>query len=135
MTPWARRLCRAVVYLLETLRLYPRGTCDAMTTLAYCVDSVVEGGREGIFSPCWWFVGRNGNGNGNGEGEEEVREGGSGEVGSERVDGDGGGSVDREVGDGSGEQGGEAIEVVNGDTGIRSRSRSPSKARNRGGKK
>ena len=28
-----------------------------MTTMAYCVDSVEEGGREGVFSPCWWFIG------------------------------------------------------------------------------
>lgn len=59
MTHWARQLCFVVISVLEFLRLYPRGTCEAMTTMAYCVDSVVEGGREGIFTPCWWFIGRN----------------------------------------------------------------------------
>ena len=30
-----------------------------MDTMAYCVDSVVEGGEEGIFTPGWWFICRN----------------------------------------------------------------------------
>ena len=59
MTPWARKICYVVVWILETLRLYPRGVCEAMTTMAYCVDSVVEGGQQDIFTPCWWFIGRN----------------------------------------------------------------------------
>jgi sterol 24-C-methyltransferase len=46
------------IWMLEKLRLYPKGVIEAMTTIAYCVDSVVEGGREDCFTPCWWFIGR-----------------------------------------------------------------------------
>ena len=28
-----------------------------MKTMEYCVDSVREGGEQGIFTPGWWFVG------------------------------------------------------------------------------
>ena len=43
--------------MLELLHIYPKSVREAMTTMAYCVDSVEEGGREGVFSPCWWFIG------------------------------------------------------------------------------
>lgn len=58
MSAFARKLCWMVVWILEHLRLYPKGTLSAMATMAYCVDSGVEGGKADIFSPCWWFIGR-----------------------------------------------------------------------------
>ncbi|KIW16215.1 hypothetical protein PV08_06266 [Exophiala spinifera] len=59
MSPFARRACYALVWSLEKLG-YPRarGVCEAMDILALCVDSVAEAGKEGIFSPSWWFMGR-----------------------------------------------------------------------------
>jgi sterol 24-C-methyltransferase len=58
MSAFARKLCWIMIWILEHLRLYPKGTLSAMATMAYCVDSVVEGGKEGCFTPCWWFIGR-----------------------------------------------------------------------------
>ncbi|KAL2440873.1 Sterol 24-C-methyltransferase [Exophiala dermatitidis] len=60
MSKWPRRICYALIWTLEGIGIADKGTCDAMTTLAYCVDSAVEGGKEGIFTPCWWFIGRKG---------------------------------------------------------------------------
>ena len=65
MSKWPRRVCYALIWTLERLGIADKGTCDAMTTLAYCVDSAVEGGKEGIFTPCWWFVGRKSDGESN----------------------------------------------------------------------
>lgn len=28
-----------------------------METMADCVDSVLEGAREEVSTPCWWFIG------------------------------------------------------------------------------
>lgn len=57
MKPGVRRVGFAVLFVLEkVLRVYPRGACEAMNTMEMLVDSTVQGGREGIFSPCWWFV-------------------------------------------------------------------------------
>ncbi|KIX05700.1 uncharacterized protein Z518_03672 [Rhinocladiella mackenziei CBS 650.93] len=58
MSMWPRRICYAVLWVFERVGIAENGVCDAMTTLAYCVDSAAEGGREGIFTPCWWFIGR-----------------------------------------------------------------------------
>jgi sterol 24-C-methyltransferase len=60
MSQCARKLCWIFVWVLENLRLYPKGTLRAMATMAYCVDSGVEGGKADIFSPCWWFIGQKG---------------------------------------------------------------------------
>ena len=60
MSQCARKLCWIFVWVLENLRLYPKGTLSAMATMAYCVDSGVEGGKADIFSPCWWFIGQKG---------------------------------------------------------------------------
>lgn len=62
MSQSARKLCWVFVWILEHLRLYPKGTLSAMATMAYCVDSGVEGGKADIFSPCWWFIGQKGRG-------------------------------------------------------------------------
>ncbi|KAJ9631234.1 Delta(24)-sterol C-methyltransferase [Knufia peltigerae] len=59
MSPWARRACYFLVWSLEKMGYRrARGVCEAMDTMALCVDSVAEAGREGIFSPAWWFLGR-----------------------------------------------------------------------------
>ena len=57
MSRFARWVWYALVWTLEHLG-YSRaqGVCEAMDTMAYCVDSAADAGREGIFSPCWWFV-------------------------------------------------------------------------------
>ena len=53
-------LCIWVVWILQCLRLCPRWVLPAMRTMVYCVDSVVKGGQEGIFTPCWFFIARTG---------------------------------------------------------------------------
>jgi hypothetical protein len=58
MSPTARRLGLVFVHVGEKLGFVKKGVPDAMKTMAFCVDSGVEGGKEGIFSPCWWFIGR-----------------------------------------------------------------------------
>ena len=58
MTKKVRKLCYYIVWLLELLRIYPKGVIEAMTVMAFCVDSVADGGQEKCFSPCWWFIGR-----------------------------------------------------------------------------
>ena len=58
MSKHPRLLCYWIIYILENLRLYPKGVIGAMETMADCVDSVVEGAREEVFTPCWWFIGR-----------------------------------------------------------------------------
>ena len=72
MSPFARKLCWVFVWVLEHLRLYPKGTLSAMATMAYCVDSGVEGGKADIFSPCWWFIGQKGMENNSGSEREAV---------------------------------------------------------------
>ncbi|KAK5270823.1 Delta(24)-sterol C-methyltransferase [Exophiala xenobiotica] len=59
MSRFARRAWYALVWTLEHLG-YSRaqGVCEAMNTMADCVDSAVDAGKEGIFSPCWWFIAR-----------------------------------------------------------------------------
>lgn len=58
MNKWARRVVSRAVWLLEKSRIYPKGVIEAMDTIAYCVDSVVDGGQSRIFTPCWWLIGR-----------------------------------------------------------------------------
>lgn len=58
MTPKVRRLWYWLIWVLEHAGLYPRGVLQAVRTMAYCVDSVVEGAQEGVFTPCWWFIGK-----------------------------------------------------------------------------
>ncbi|KAJ9608268.1 Delta(24)-sterol C-methyltransferase [Cladophialophora chaetospira] len=60
MSPLMRRLCYWFVYFGEKIGIVDKGVMQAMQTMAVCVDSVVEGGQEGVFSPCWWFIGRKG---------------------------------------------------------------------------
>ncbi len=67
MSRHPRLFCYWVIYILEKLRLYPKGVIEAMDTMADCVDSVVEGAREEVFTPCWWFIGVKGEGKDAGE--------------------------------------------------------------------
>ncbi|KIW73648.1 hypothetical protein PV04_01747 [Phialophora macrospora] len=70
MSRLMRRLCYWYVYFGEKVGLVDKGVMQAMQTLAVCVDSVAEAGEAGIFSPCWWFVGRKVGGNEEEDGEE-----------------------------------------------------------------
>ncbi|OCT53390.1 sterol 24-C-methyltransferase [Cladophialophora carrionii] len=58
MSRLTRRLCYWYVYFGEKVGLVDEGVMQAMQTMAVCVDSVADAGEAGIFSPCWWFVGR-----------------------------------------------------------------------------
>jgi sterol 24-C-methyltransferase len=53
-----RKMSWILVSMMEAVGLAPRGTRKLSKTMEYCVDSVVEGGKEGVFSPLWWVVGR-----------------------------------------------------------------------------
>ncbi len=68
MTQWVRSVSILVIWTLELLHIAPRRVLPAMRTMEHCVDSVVEGGQKGIFTPCWFFIGRKGD-----EGGDEVR--------------------------------------------------------------
>ena len=59
MSPFMRKACHSIIYVGEKVGLWDKGVLEAMNTMAVCVDSVVEGAREEIFSPCWWSVCRN----------------------------------------------------------------------------
>ena len=56
LSPFMRKTCYGVIYVGERVGLWDKGVLEAMNTMAICVDSVVDGWREEIFSPCWWFV-------------------------------------------------------------------------------
>lgn len=58
MSTLMRRLCYWYVFFGEKIGIVDKGVMQAMQTMAVCVDSVVEGGEAGVFSPCWWFIGR-----------------------------------------------------------------------------
>ena len=58
MSMLMRRLSKKLFQTLEALHILNKGHVDAGITMEYCVDSVVEGAREDIFTPCWWFIGR-----------------------------------------------------------------------------
>ena len=79
MSPFFRAVSYHTLCILEKMHLYPKGVIQAMDTMADCVDSVVEGAREGVFTPCWWFVGR----------KEGGYKGGSGGVGNLEGGGEG----------------------------------------------
>ena len=85
MSPFFRAVSYHTLYILEKMRLYPKGVIRAMDTMADCVDSVVEGAREGVFTPCWWFVGRKDGG------DRDIR--GKGGFGNLEGGGEGGGRV------------------------------------------
>jgi len=43
---------------LEWLKLIPRGTTDVSSMLMMTADALVNGGKQGIFSPCFWYLAR-----------------------------------------------------------------------------
>ncbi|EXJ63994.1 hypothetical protein A1O7_00329 [Cladophialophora yegresii CBS 114405] len=73
MSRLMRRLCYWYVYFGEKVGVVDGGVMQAMDTMAVCVDSVADAAEAGIFSPCWFFVGRKRVEDGK---DEEVGEGG-----------------------------------------------------------
>ncbi|KAL9120921.1 MAG: hypothetical protein Q9187_002528 [Circinaria calcarea] len=57
---WGRMAVIGLLKSLEGLRLCPGGTVRAAETLELAARSLVDGGREGIFSPMFLMVGRKG---------------------------------------------------------------------------
>jgi cyclopropane fatty-acyl-phospholipid synthase-like methyltransferase len=55
-SPRKRKLAELSIKLLVKLGRAPEEQLTLVKTIALCVDSVVEGARMGIFSPCWMFV-------------------------------------------------------------------------------
>ena len=55
---WGRLAVIGLLKGLEGVRLCPGGTARAAETLEVAAQSLVEGGREGIFSPMFLMVGR-----------------------------------------------------------------------------
>lgn len=55
---WGRRAYMGFLRGLEGVGLCPGGTARAAYTLEVAAESLIEGGREGIFSPMFLMVGR-----------------------------------------------------------------------------
>lgn len=55
---WGRMAVIGMLMGLESVSLCPRGTARAAETLEVAARSLVEGGREGVFSPMFLMVGR-----------------------------------------------------------------------------
>ena len=53
-----RRLTRGSLWLLERLRIVPRGTAQVAAFLNVAGDAFAEAGRLGIFSPMYFLLGR-----------------------------------------------------------------------------
>lgn len=51
-----RLLTRQLVWWMETLRVAPEGTKRVSAVLERAADSLVSGGKEGIFTPLYFFV-------------------------------------------------------------------------------
>ncbi|PIG82920.1 tocopherol O-methyltransferase [Aspergillus arachidicola] len=58
MTKLGRGAMGYLLWTLETLRLAPSGTAETATELANGADSLVEGGRLGLFTPMYFMIGR-----------------------------------------------------------------------------
>ncbi|KAL8369492.1 hypothetical protein RB595_000015 [Gaeumannomyces hyphopodioides] len=58
MTPAGRTVAHAFMWALETLRLAPPGTRKTADSLARAADALVQGGREGLFTPMFLMVAR-----------------------------------------------------------------------------
>lgn len=59
---WGRVAVIGLLRGLEVVKLCPRGMARAAETLEVAARSLVEGGRQGIFSPMFLMVGRKENG-------------------------------------------------------------------------
>lgn len=57
---WGRLAFMGLLKGLEKVRLCPGGTAKAAETIEIAAQSLVEGGREGIFSPMYLMVGSKG---------------------------------------------------------------------------
>ncbi|EIT80311.1 putative tocopherol O-methyltransferase [Aspergillus flavus] len=58
MTKLGRGVMGYLLWTLETLRMAPSGTAETATELASGADSLVEGGRLGLFTPMYFMIGR-----------------------------------------------------------------------------
>ncbi|KAB8206437.1 Methyltransferase domain protein [Aspergillus parasiticus SU-1] len=58
MTKLGRGAMGYLLWTLETLWLAPSGTAETATELANGADSLVEGGRLGLFTPMYFMIGR-----------------------------------------------------------------------------
>ncbi|BAE61033.1 unnamed protein product [Aspergillus oryzae RIB40] len=58
MTKLGRGAMGYLLWTLENLRLAPSGTAETATELASGADSLVEGGRLGLFTPMYFMIGR-----------------------------------------------------------------------------
>lgn len=58
MTPAGRTVSHAFIWALETLRLAPPGTRKTADSLAKAADALVQGGKEGLFTPMFLMVAR-----------------------------------------------------------------------------
>ncbi|KAI8971521.1 sterol 24-C-methyltransferase [Mycotypha africana] len=56
MTKWGRFTTTNICRVLEKIGLAPKGTVQTQEVLEVAGDSVVAGGREGIFTPMFFFV-------------------------------------------------------------------------------
>jgi len=53
-----RAITSTTLYALETLRIAPRGVCSVQNMLCIGADSLEEGGKSGIFTPCYFIQAR-----------------------------------------------------------------------------
>ena len=56
MHPLVRKIWYGLFWFLMKIHILDPEVISVMDTMAYCVDSVVEGGRKGIFTPTWMLV-------------------------------------------------------------------------------
>ena len=57
-TPLGRRITSSALSILESLRLVPRGSREVQEVLNVAADSIVAGGRLGIFTPMFFHSAR-----------------------------------------------------------------------------
>jgi len=53
-----RMITSTTLYALETVRIAPRGVCAVQTMLCLGADALEEGGKAGIFTPCYFILAR-----------------------------------------------------------------------------
>lgn len=57
-TAWGRWTTGKMLRVLETLRLAPKGTTDINSMLMRTAESLIQGGKSGIFTATYLLVGR-----------------------------------------------------------------------------
>lgn len=57
-TPLGRALTNLILRVAEAMRLAPRGAREVSSFLNWGADTLVEGGRAGIFTPMYFFLAR-----------------------------------------------------------------------------